>query len=86
MKIRTIEFPISTVSVTGSIIEFRESKIFFLESGEVHTADVKQTSAVAQYAERKDFEKAYKVALFGLTATDWKRLALHALEVENGAD
>lgn len=86
MKIRTIDFLISIVSATGTIIEFRESKIFFLESGEVHTVDVKQTSAVAQYAERKDFERAYKVALFGLTATDWKRLALHALEVDNGAE
>ena len=42
---------------------------------------VVQSAPLVQYLERKMFKEAYKVACVGVTDSDWKTLALEALEV-----
>eukprot|EP00951_Prasinocladus_malaysianus_P050062 scaffold676642_cov38-Prasinocladus_malaysianus.AAC.1 len=49
----------------------------------MQTIDVPQGASLYRYVERKDFERAYRVACLGVTESDWRLLAMEALEEMN---
>ena len=61
------------------MVGFKGSKIFCLHFVSMQTIDVPQSASMYRYLEKRDFEKAYKVACLGVTEADWKQLALEAL-------
>lgn len=56
-------------------------KVFCLQYVSVATIDVPQSSSMNRYLDKGDVESAYKVACLGVTDSDWKTLALAALQV-----
>lgn len=52
----------------------------FLDGMALQTIEVPQSASMRQYAERKQFEQAYRVACLGVTEADWRMLAIDALQ------
>lgn len=56
-------------------------KVFCLQYVSVATIDVPQSGSMNSYLEKNDVDLAYKVACLGVTESDWRTLALAALQV-----
>lgn len=79
----------------GFVVGFVGSKIFSLHYFTMTATDVPlvnntliiimlnffQSAPMIQYLEQKQYENAYKIACLGVTQSDWRTLALEALEV-----
>lgn len=80
LSIRTSNFPVYKMKLQGSVVGFSCSKVYCLHNGKVHTTDVPQSDSMRRYIKRKEFFSAYKVACLGVTDTDWRDLAMSALQ------
>ena len=56
-------------------------KVFCLQHVSVATIDVPQSSSMNRYLDKGDIQSAYQVACLGVTDSDWRTLALAALQV-----
>ena len=81
--IKTGSFPLHTQALQGFVVGFKSSKIFCLHYLNMQTIDVPQSASLYRYLEIKDYDKAYNVACLGVTESDWRELALAALQSLN---
>mmetsp|Transcript_5353 Transcript_5353/g.11710 ORF Transcript_5353/g.11710 Transcript_5353/m.11710 type:complete len:1236 (+) Transcript_5353:188-3895(+) len=80
LSIKTGDFPLHQQKLQGFVVGFKGSKIFCLHYVSMQTIDVPQSASMYRYLERKDYENAYKVGCLGVTESDWRNLALEALQ------
>eukprot|EP00898_Chlorokybus_atmophyticus_P005973 jgi/Chlat1/6377/Chrsp44S05756 len=83
LSIKTGDFPIHQQKLQGFVVGFKRSKIFCLHYVCMETIDVPQSASLHRYIDRKDFSNAYQVACLGVTDTDWRALAMEALQNMN---
>jgi len=78
--IKTGDFPVHKQTLQGFVVGFKGSKIFCLHYLSMQTIDVPQSASLYRYLEQKDYEHAYAVACLGVTESDWRELAMQALQ------
>ncbi|XP_013914619.1 PREDICTED: intraflagellar transport protein 122 homolog isoform X2 [Thamnophis sirtalis] len=80
LNIKASNFPVHQQKLQGFVVGYNGSKIFCLHVFSMTAVEVPQSAPMYQYLERKLFKEAYKIACLGVTDTDWKELAMEALE------
>ncbi|XP_067319595.1 intraflagellar transport protein 122 homolog isoform X2 [Anolis sagrei] len=80
LNIKASNFPVHQQKLQGFVVGYNGSKIFCLHVFSMTAVEVPQSAPMYQYLERKMFREAYKIACLGVTDTDWKELAMEALE------
>ena len=80
LSIKTGNFPLHKQKLQGFVVGFQGSKIFCLHYICMQTIDVPQSESLYRYMNKRDYEKAFKVACLGVTQTDWRFLAMEALK------
>lgn len=79
LNMKTADFPIFQHKFKGFVVGFKGSKVFGLHFVNMSTIDIPQSASLHRFIQKEDFKSAYKVACLGVTETDWKLLAFHAL-------
>ncbi|XP_010084260.1 PREDICTED: intraflagellar transport protein 122 homolog [Pterocles gutturalis] len=80
LNIKASNFPVHQQKLQGFVVGYNGSKIFCLHVFSMSAVEVPQSAPMYQYLERKMFKEAYQIACLGVTETDWKELAMEALE------
>ncbi|KAI9343877.1 WD40-repeat-containing domain protein [Zopfochytrium polystomum] len=80
LTIKAGNFQSCQQKMQGFVVGFKGSKVFCLHIYTMTTLDIPHTTTIDRYIERKEFQRAYEVCSLGVTESDWKRLALEALE------
>uniref|UniRef100_A0A8D0LBE5 Intraflagellar transport protein 122 homolog n=1 Tax=Sphenodon punctatus TaxID=8508 RepID=A0A8D0LBE5_SPHPU len=80
LNIKASNFPVHQQKLQGFVVGYNGSKIFCLHVFSMSAVEVPQSAPMYQYLERKMFKEAYQIACLGVTNTDWKELAMEALE------
>ncbi|XP_050760947.1 intraflagellar transport protein 122 homolog isoform X1 [Gymnogyps californianus] len=80
LNIKASNFPVHQQKLQGFVVGYNGSKIFCLHVFSMSAVEVPQSAPMYQYLERKMFKEAYQIACLGVTDTDWKELAMEALE------
>ncbi|KND02004.1 uncharacterized protein SPPG_02510 [Spizellomyces punctatus DAOM BR117] len=80
LNIKASNFPAHHQRMQGFVVGFKGSQVFCLHIYAMTSVDVPQSASLERYLEKKDFDSAYQVACLGVTETDWRRLAIDALE------
>ncbi|XP_052752603.1 intraflagellar transport protein 122 homolog [Galleria mellonella] len=80
LSIKAGHFPPATQPLVGSVVGFQGGRVFCLQANSMQTINVPLSHAVHQNVQQKLFNEAYAVACLGVTALDWERLGMAALE------
>ncbi|KAJ0183743.1 hypothetical protein K1T71_000166 [Dendrolimus kikuchii] len=80
LSIKAGLFTAATQPLAGSVVGFQGGRVFCLQANSMQTINVPLSHAVHQYVQHKMFSEAYSVACLGVTALDWERLGMAALE------
>ncbi|CAD0194104.1 unnamed protein product [Chrysodeixis includens] len=80
LSIKACNYPPATQPLAGSVVGFQGGRVFCLQANSMQTINVPLSHAVHQYIQNKMFNEAYSVACLGVTALDWERLGVAALE------
>ncbi|XP_053624382.1 intraflagellar transport protein 122 homolog [Plodia interpunctella] len=80
LSIKAGLFPPATQPLQGSVVGFQGGRVFCLQANSMQTINVPLSHAVHQNIQQKLFNEAYAVACLGVTALDWERLGMAALE------
>lgn len=72
MFIKASDYPSHELKETGLVVGFNGTKIYTLNEWTMKTSEVPQSAAMYKYLQRKEYEKAYKVACLGVTTSDWQ--------------
>ncbi|XP_064422428.1 intraflagellar transport protein 122 homolog [Latimeria chalumnae] len=80
LNIKASNFPVHQQKLQGFVVGYNGSKIFCLHVYSMSAVEVPQSAPMYQYLERKLFKEAYQIACLGVTDTDWRELAMEALE------
>ncbi|XP_043934565.1 intraflagellar transport protein 122 homolog [Protopterus annectens] len=80
LNIKASNFPVHQQKLQGFVVGYNGSKIFCLHVYFMSAVDVPQSAPMYQYLERKMYREAYQIACLGVTDTDWRELAMEALE------
>jgi len=78
--IRTGSFPVSRDMKQGFVVGFKGSKVFCLQHVSMEIVDISQSLTMHRYIEEQQFAKAYEIACMGVTDSDWRQLAMKALQ------
>uniref|UniRef100_A0A8C4MDV8 Intraflagellar transport protein 122 homolog n=1 Tax=Equus asinus asinus TaxID=83772 RepID=A0A8C4MDV8_EQUAS len=80
LNIKAGTFPVHQQKLQGFVVGYNGSKIFCLHVFSMSAVEVPQSAPMYQYLDRKMFKEAYQIACLGVTDTDWRELAMEALE------
>uniref|UniRef100_A0A8D2DF58 Intraflagellar transport protein 122 homolog n=1 Tax=Sciurus vulgaris TaxID=55149 RepID=A0A8D2DF58_SCIVU len=80
LNIKASTFPVHQQRLQGFVVGYNGSKIFCLHLFSMTAVEVPQSAPMYQYLDRKLFKEAYQIACLGVTDTDWRELAMEALE------
>lgn len=81
--IKTENFPPSIEKINGLIVGYKSTKIFLLNpygQNNINILDTSQSTSIIRYSEKKEFFKAYRLAVLGATREEWLFLGFEALE------
>ncbi|CAM9276939.1 unnamed protein product [Chrysoparadoxa australica] len=82
--LKTGDFPIHQHTLLGEMVGFRGSRVYSLHGGVVTAQDIPQNFVPAfRYIEAGDYSKAYATACLGVTRSNWRLLAMCALQAAN---
>jgi hypothetical protein len=74
------DLPVYKQRIHGRVVSLSGTRVLALLNGAVSPHDIPVASAVARYAEKKEYMTAYRLACFGSTTRDWEQLAAAALK------
>ncbi|XP_073900563.1 intraflagellar transport protein 122 homolog isoform X7 [Castor canadensis] len=80
LNIKASNFPVHQQKLQGFVVGYNGSKIFCLHVFAMSAVEVPQSAPMYQYLDKKMFREAYQIACLGVTDTDWRELAMEALE------
>ncbi|KAK7884869.1 hypothetical protein WMY93_027992 [Mugilogobius chulae] len=80
LNIKASNFPVHQQKMQGFVVGYNGSKIFCLHVYSMSAVEVPQSAPMYQYLEKKMFKEAYQIACLGVTDSDWRDLAIEALE------
>ncbi|XP_028334450.1 intraflagellar transport protein 122 homolog isoform X6 [Physeter macrocephalus] len=80
LNIKASTFPVHQQKLQGFVVGYNGSRIFCLHAFSMSAVEVPQSAPMYQYLDRKMFREAYQIACLGVTDTDWRELAMEALE------
>ncbi|XP_032827224.2 intraflagellar transport protein 122 homolog [Petromyzon marinus] len=80
LNIKASDLPVHQQKLQGFVVGYNGSKIFCLHVFSMSAVEVPQSAPMYQYLERGLYQQAYQIACLGVTETDWRQLALEALE------
>ncbi len=94
LNIKAANFPVHQQKLQGFVVGFKGkktqhtmhnshmtgSRIFCLHIYAMQAIDVPQSASLYRYLEKKDFVNAYAIACLGVTDSDWRLLAIEALQ------
>ena len=80
LNIKAGNFPVHQQKLQGFVVGFKGSRIFCLHIYAMQAIDVPQSASLYRYLEKKDFQNAYQIACLGVTDSDWRFLAIEALQ------
>lgn len=80
LTVKIDEFPSHQQRMNGAVVGFQGSQVFSIDKCELHLTSIPQTIPLEGFLERGDFSSAYKVASAGVPESDWRKLAITALE------
>ncbi|CAG11335.1 unnamed protein product, partial [Tetraodon nigroviridis] len=80
LNIKAGNFPVHQRKMQGFMVGYNGSKIFCLHVCSMSAVEVPQSAPMYQYLEKKMFKEAYQIACLGVTESDWRDLAIEALE------
>eukprot|EP00052_Salpingoeca_macrocollata_P008243 m.65502 g.65502 ORF g.65502 m.65502 type:complete len:1216 (+) comp16496_c0_seq1:48-3695(+) len=80
LHIKAADFPVNQQKMQGFVVGFSGSQIYCLHVYAMTAVEVPQSTSMFQYLKKKMYPEAYKVACLGVTETDWRALAMEALE------
>ncbi|EQB77808.1 intraflagellar transport protein 122 isoform 1-like protein [Camelus ferus] len=80
LNIKASTFPVHQQKLQGFVVGYNGSKIFCLHVFSMSAVEVPQSAPMYQYLDRRMFREAYQIACLGVTDTDWRELAMEALE------
>ena len=78
--LKTGDFPPSCEKMNGVIVGYVSTKVFLLQGhNNVNILDTSQSISIIRYAEKKEFDKAYKLAMLGSTKEELLFLGFESL-------
>ena len=78
--IKTENFPPNVEKMNGAIVGYNGTKVFLLQGyNNVNILDTSQSTSIMRFSEKKEFQKAYKLATLGATKEEWLFLGFEAL-------
>uniref|UniRef100_A0A2R9BH88 Intraflagellar transport protein 122 homolog n=1 Tax=Pan paniscus TaxID=9597 RepID=A0A2R9BH88_PANPA len=80
LNIKASTFPVHRQKLQGFVVGYNGSKIFCLHVFSISAVEVPQSAPMYHYLDRKLFKEAHQIACLGVTDTDWRELAMEALE------
>ncbi|PRP80717.1 hypothetical protein PROFUN_11590 [Planoprotostelium fungivorum] len=80
LNIKASTFPVHQQKMQGFVVGFKGSRIFCLHIYAMQAIDVPQSASLYRYLEKGDFSNAFKIACLGVTESDWRLLAIEALQ------
>eukprot|EP00158_Paraphelidium_tribonemae_P008633 Partr_v1_DN28634_c0_g2_i3_m49606 putative Intraflagellar transport 122 homolog (Chlamydomonas) len=80
LNIKAGLLPAHQQRLSGFVVGFKGSKVFCLSSNVMFSVNVPQSASLLLYLDQGHLQKAYEVGCLGVTDSDWKRLAVNALE------
>eukprot|EP00055_Hartaetosiga_balthica_P003201 m.6880 g.6880 ORF g.6880 m.6880 type:complete len:1213 (-) comp2669_c0_seq1:190-3828(-) len=80
LNIKASNFAGHSQKFQGFVVGFSGSSIYCLQAHSMTKVEVPQSHSMNQYLKKQLFEDAYETACLGVTETDWRSLAIQALE------
>eukprot|EP01147_Barroeca_monosierra_P010401 gene10401-2532_t len=80
LHIKAANFPLHVQKLQGFVVGFSGSRVYCLHVNSMKPVDVPQSHSMHQYLKKGDYEAAYRIACLGVTESDWRTLAMEALE------
>lgn len=80
INIKIANFPAYSQNLNGFVVGFKGSRVYSLNKYSMTSLDISLSSSIGSFLERHDFDSAYRVACLGATQSDWRKIAMNALE------
>ncbi|KXS11002.1 hypothetical protein M427DRAFT_115320 [Gonapodya prolifera JEL478] len=80
LHVKVEDLPSHPQRVQGKVVAVVGSRAFCLSGLNLYNTNVALTTLLDMFLEARDFQAAYQLACAGATDSDWRRLALSALE------
>ncbi|KAJ2997530.1 hypothetical protein HDV02_005419 [Globomyces sp. JEL0801] len=80
LNVRINKLVVHQQQMQGFVVGFKGSKVFSLNVYQMAILNIPQTFAIDSYLDSGDYKSAHRIACLGVPESDWRRLAISAME------